>query len=143
MSFGACAGEFTRVDTMVAIRSSVALAPVTTQAPAQPGRLRCAARPRTVRHAPAYLVAYDVSDHRERRHVARVLESFGIRSQKSVFTCRLTRGWLAAMNERLRDLGLKTGNVLIAPIDQRRVATMLGAAPATAPLPSRTAAIIV
>lgn len=129
---------------MVALQpSAVAPTSACAQSRAHSGRFRGAARPHTVRHAPAYLVAYDVSNHRERRHVARVLESFGIRSQKSVFTCRLTRGWLAAMNERLRDLGLKTGTVLIAPIDQRRVATMLGAAPATAPLPSCTAAIIV
>jgi CRISPR-associated protein Cas2 len=35
------------------------------------------------------VVAYDVCDNRRRRQVAKTLEDYGIRGQKSVFLCRL------------------------------------------------------
>ena len=60
-----------------------------------------------------YLIAYDISDDRERRRVEQVLQGFGFRRQKSVFECRLTRGHLAHLQRELAMIGLNTGFAMI------------------------------
>lgn len=41
-------------------------------------------------HAQFTLIAFDVSDNKRRRRLVRVLESFGVRAQESVFEAWLT-----------------------------------------------------
>ena len=64
-----------------------------------------------MREAPAFVVAYDISDDIERTRVDRVLKGFGFRVQKSVFECRLTRSGKLVLAEQLRRLDLKTGTI--------------------------------
>ncbi|HJU39827.1 MAG TPA: CRISPR-associated endonuclease Cas2 [Tahibacter sp.] len=76
------------------------------------------------RHA-LYVVAYDVSDDRERDRVDRVLCGFGFRAQKSVFECRMSRTTRKQLEARLAQLDLTTGHVLIyRSATERRVAAI-------------------
>lgn len=56
-----------------------------------------------------YLAVYDVTDDGERERVAGVLEGYGLRVQKSVFECRLTRSAKERMVSELEKLELKSG----------------------------------
>lgn len=47
------------------------------------------------------VVVYDIRNDRTRRHVARVLEAYGRRVQRSVFECDLTRSQGAALKQKL------------------------------------------
>src|SRR4051812_41368715 len=58
-----------------------------------------------------YLACYDVADDRERERVADVLEGVGLRVQRSVFECRLTRSARERVLEGLRALHLQSGFV--------------------------------
>ena len=50
----------------------------------------------------AYVLVYDIADNKLRTRLAKVVEGYGVRVQKSAFECRLTRG----MKERLwQELG--------------------------------------
>lgn len=60
-----------------------------------------------------YAVVYDLSDNRERRRVDRVMKGWGVRVQKSVFECRLTRGQRKRMAVELQALQIRTGAVRI------------------------------
>lgn len=60
---------------------------------------------------PLFAVCYDVSDHRERRRLASLLQSFGFRVQKSVFECRLGKAQRLQLVSALERLNLKTGQV--------------------------------
>ena len=51
-----------------------------------------------------YVIAYDVSDDRRRARVARFLEGWGRRVQKSLFECDLDRDELEAVIRRLNEL---------------------------------------
>jgi CRISPR-associated protein Cas2 len=51
-----------------------------------------------------FLVAYDVSNKRRLRKVAKLMESYGERVQRSVFECRLTPNKLAALVYQTKDL---------------------------------------
>lgn len=44
-----------------------------------------------------YLVAYDIADKRRLRRVAKLMERFGVRVQKSVFECALPPAAVAQM----------------------------------------------
>lgn len=48
-----------------------------------------------------YLVIYDIAHPRRLQRVARVLEGFGQRIQKSVFECELTANELQALQEKV------------------------------------------
>jgi CRISPR-associated protein Cas2 len=58
-----------------------------------------------------YVIAYDVTDDGRRNKVARCLESWGRRVQKSVFECDLSTEELREVLERLQEL--------LAPSDDR------------------------
>ncbi len=60
-----------------------------------------------------YLAVFDLSRDRERVKVAKCLEGFGIRVQKSVFECRLTRGGRERLLHALRKLNPDSGNVYL------------------------------
>ncbi|MBL9139559.1 MAG: CRISPR-associated endonuclease Cas2 [Verrucomicrobiales bacterium] len=76
-----------------------------------------------------YLAVYDVSEDRERNAVAKVLEGFGIRVQKSAFECRLTRGSRATLERRLESLRLQSGFVLLYRLQARSTRAAFGAVP--------------
>ncbi len=56
-----------------------------------------------------FIVAYDITDDKERDKIAKVLKDFGFRVQKSVFECRLTEKELKKMLSRLEQLNIKSG----------------------------------
>jgi CRISPR-associated protein Cas2 len=47
------------------------------------------------------LVAYDIAQARRLQRVAKLMERYGVRVQKSVFECRLTEARRKEMTERL------------------------------------------
>ncbi len=67
-----------------------------------------------------HLVAYDISDPKRLRKVARACEDFGIRRQFSVFTCRLSPTDLVRLRSRLYDvIDLDHDQVLFIPLCAR------------------------
>ena len=66
-----------------------------------------------------YLACYDVTDDRERDRAAGVLEGFGLRVQKSVFECRLTRSGRGRLVTEIEKLELKTGFLFLYKLDAR------------------------
>jgi CRISPR-associated protein Cas2 len=65
----------------------------------------------------SYIVAYDISDPKRLRKVARCCEDFGARKQFSVFLCRLSATDFVRMRSRLYDLiELEEDQVLFIPV---------------------------
>ena len=60
-----------------------------------------------------YAIAYDIGNDRERSLVDKILRGFGMRVQKSVFECRLTRRQAAKLSAQIEQLRLHTGFVLM------------------------------
>lgn len=58
-----------------------------------------------------YVIAYDLTGDRERDRLSKVLEGFGVRAQKSVFECRLTKSGEATLRRKIEALELSTGFV--------------------------------
>ena len=50
-----------------------------------------------------YLIAYDISDPRRLRRVAKLLNRFGVRIQKSVFACDIDDRRYGDLKRRLRE----------------------------------------
>jgi CRISPR-associated protein Cas2 len=88
--------------------------------------------------AATYLVCYDVTSDDERQRVAKSLEGFGLRIQRSVFECRLTRTSLGALRTRLESLAPTTGSVVILRMDDRARRYAFGQPHAAENLSSRT-----
>lgn len=64
-----------------------------------------------------YVVAYDITDSKRLRKVARACEDFGLRRQFSVFLCRLTPCDLVRLKSRLYDaIDLDRDQVLFIPL---------------------------
>lgn len=71
----------------------------------------------------SYLVAYDISDAKRLRKVAKTCEDFGFRRQYSVFLCRLTATDIVRLKSRLYDIiDLDKDQVLFIPLCNRCVA---------------------
>ena len=51
-----------------------------------------------------YLATYDIADPRRLRRIARLMQEFGVRVQKSVFECQLTDGDLLHLKEEAETL---------------------------------------
>lgn len=47
-----------------------------------------------------WLVCYDVADPKRLRRIAKLMQSFGLRAQKSVFECWLSDGKLKELKEK-------------------------------------------
>ncbi|MBQ7608515.1 MAG: CRISPR-associated endonuclease Cas2 [Desulfovibrionaceae bacterium] len=60
-----------------------------------------------------YVVAYDITDNKERKKVAKVLQDFGERVQKSVWSCDITYEECERLRKRLERLVITTGNIHI------------------------------
>lgn len=56
-----------------------------------------------------YVAVFDLSDDRERTRVAKLLEGVGMRVQKSVFECRLTRSGRQRLLDEVARLELTSG----------------------------------
>jgi CRISPR-associated protein Cas2 len=76
-----------------------------------------------------YVIAYDISDDRERRQADQILQGFGFRRQKSVFECRLSRGHLARLQRELDTLRMETGFVMIYHLAPNTRALTVGEVP--------------
>ena len=63
-----------------------------------------------------WVVAYDISDHKIRREVSRQLEDCGLRTQYSVFECRLTAAQLQPLRARLGGLIEDTDQIRWYPL---------------------------
>ena len=65
----------------------------------------------------SYLVAYDISDPKRLRKVARCCEDYGYRRQLSVFLCRLSATDFVKLRSRLYDIiDLAADQVLFVPL---------------------------
>lgn len=58
-----------------------------------------------------YAVCYDITDDRERGRVDKILKGYGVRVQKSVFECYLTRAGKARLVAALLRLEVRTGAI--------------------------------
>ena len=76
-----------------------------------------------------YVIAYDISSDEERRRVSKVPEGFGVRSQASVFECRLTAASKKALLGRLDALAIDTGYIDIYRVQNLRRRSTFGVAP--------------
>lgn len=64
-----------------------------------------------------WVISYDIVDDRRRRRMARVLESWGIRVQYSIFECDLTPEDQRCLSERLQEcLDVKTDSLRWYPL---------------------------
>lgn len=89
-----------------------------------------------------YLAVYDVTNDRERYRVAKVLEGFGVRIQKSAFECLLSKGRKTRLQDRVEALSLKSGWVGLYRLDPKTKRLALGKVPAS-PLDESHYAIII
>lgn len=76
-----------------------------------------------------YVVAYDVSDDKERHQVSKVLEGFGERVQGSVFECVLSVSGKQRLCARLEALELVTGFVSVYRLAPREYRDDIGEVP--------------
>jgi CRISPR-associated protein Cas2 len=73
----------------------------------------------------SWLVAYDISDPKRLRKVARVCEDFGLRYQLSVFLCRLSPTDFVKLRSRLYEvMNLAEDQVFFIPLCGRCVEGM-------------------
>ena len=67
----------------------------------------------------SYIVAYDISDPKRLRKVARCCEDFGYRKQLSVFLCRVSATDFVRLRSRLYDIiDLTEDQVLFIPLTE-------------------------
>jgi CRISPR-associated protein Cas2 len=67
-----------------------------------------------------WLIAYDITDPKGLRKVARACEAFGLRRQYSVFFCRLSATDLVRLRSRLYDrIDLDRDQALFIPLCRR------------------------
>jgi len=65
----------------------------------------------------SYLVAYDISDPKRLRKVARACEDYGYRKQLSVFLCRISATDFVKLRSRLYDIiNLDEDQVIFIPL---------------------------
>lgn len=63
-----------------------------------------------------YIVAYDIESDKRRNKLAKLLEDFGVRLQKSVFECKLTQKELTKLMEQIKEIiNLKKDSVIFFP----------------------------
>ena len=60
-----------------------------------------------------YIIAYDISENKERAHVDKVLCGYGFRIQKSVFECILNESDRNKLWKKLENLDIRSGFVKI------------------------------
>lgn len=60
-----------------------------------------------------YIVAYDISEAKERNKVIKVLNNYGERVQESVWTCELNTFQYSELRKKLEKLQLKSGFMVV------------------------------
>jgi CRISPR-associated protein Cas2 len=73
-----------------------------------------------------YAVVYDISSHKERCQVERVLKGFGFRVQKSVFECRLDQRGKIELIRQLEALQVRTGFIKIYQLEYQWKPLVIG-----------------
>ena len=76
-----------------------------------------------------YLAVYDIADPRRLRRIARTMQEFGIRVQKSVFECHLTGSQFKKLQQKAISLmDLNEDGVRLYPLfaDSRTKQTIIG-----------------
>lgn len=76
-----------------------------------------------------YVIAYDISNQRERNRVSRILTGYGFRVQKSVFECSLSASGKARMEAELEQLDLQSGFLHIYHLNKQAKRSEIGKAP--------------
>ncbi|MBP7479464.1 MAG: CRISPR-associated endonuclease Cas2 [Spirochaetaceae bacterium] len=76
-----------------------------------------------------FVVVYDISCSKERRHIDRLLKGFGLRVQKSVFECRMRKRDISDLLKRLESINIKTGFVKIYRLEYSSKNPVVGVAP--------------
>ena len=77
-----------------------------------------------------YWFCYDLSDNRERYQVEKILKRYGIRIQKSVFYCELTRNQFYNLKDNIDRINPVSGHLVIAPVPGSEKWETIGQAPA-------------
>jgi CRISPR-associated protein Cas2 len=76
-----------------------------------------------------HLIAYDISDGKKLRKVARLCEDYGIRVEKSVFECDLDNNQFAELWTKLAFLVSESDSIIDYPIsllDRKKIWTLGG-----------------
>ena len=76
-----------------------------------------------------HLIAYDISDGKKLRKVARLCEDYGIRVEKSVFECDLDNNQFAELWTKLAFLVCESDSIIDYPIgllDRKKIRTLGG-----------------
>ena len=76
-----------------------------------------------------HLIAYDVSNVRRLRRIARVCEDYGVRIEKSVFECNLDGRAFQELWSKLAGIVTEADSIIDYPIgllDQRKILTLGG-----------------
>lgn len=67
-----------------------------------------------------YIIAYDIENDKRRRKIVKLLSSFGVRIQFSVFECRVSNLELNTLTDDLEKIiNSKKDSVLIFPLCQK------------------------
>ena len=77
-----------------------------------------------------HLIAYDISDGKRLRKVARLCEDYGIRVEKSVFECELDNNQFYELWSKLELLVCGSDSIIDYPIgllDRKKIRTLGGA----------------
>ena len=77
-----------------------------------------------------HLIAYDISDGKRLRKVARLCEDYGIRVEKSIFECELDNNQFYELWSKLELLVCGSDSIIDYPIgllDRKKIRTLGGA----------------
>ena len=66
-----------------------------------------------------FLIVYDIESNRRRNKVSTLLESYGIRVQKSAFECYLDERRMDSLRKQLQKIAVKEDNIRIYYLNGR------------------------
>ncbi len=81
-----------------------------------------------------YIVAYDITDDRERRQVSRILDGYGYGVQRSVYVCHIHGVQARRMLAALKKLDVRSGFLLSWKLPDSVTPEQLGNCPPDLPL---------
>lgn len=76
-----------------------------------------------------YIVAYDITDDRERRRVNRILDGYGHGVQRSVYVCHISKAQARRMVADLKKLNLQSGFLLSWKLQDHVMPEQIGSCP--------------
>ncbi len=77
-----------------------------------------------------FVIAYDLSNNRERNKISKLLEGYGFRVQKSLFEIRADKTTLRRLTRALQQLELTSGFARIYPLGHTQTPLSIGEPPA-------------